>query len=322
MKLVLTQPLDETAMKLLADAHADIYVANSSDLHTYLRQIQQADGLIIRVGQCTADIIDACPSLKVIGITGVGYDRVDVKHATEKGIPVVWTPGANSLSVAEHTLGLLFAAAKNIVESDRELRSGNWKIRDAGKAVELAGKRIGIIGVGAIGAKVAALCRGIGMETAGFSHSGNREKVEAAGCIYVENLEQLLQSCDVITIHSPLNDETANLIGKRELSMMKPSAILVNTSRGPIVDEQALADALNDNRIAAAAVDVFGEEPAVLSNPLFQAKNVVATPHLAALTKEAKSNMHCNSVKGCLAILQGNQWPDVVNPSVYQTICI
>lgn len=317
MKFVLTQPLDEAAMNLLKENGADVWVANSPDLSSYIDKIKEADALIIRVGQCGAPIIDACPNLKVIGITGVGYDRVDVAHASKKGIPVVYTPGANSLSVAEHTVALLFAAAKNIVESDKELREGNWKIRDAGKATEIAGKKIGIIGVGAIGAKVAALCRGIGMTAAGFSHSKNRAKVEAAGCEYYENLDDLLRDCDVISIHNPLTAETAGMISKRELSLMKKSAILINTSRGPIINEQDLADALNNGVIAAAAVDVFGDEPADLKNPVFRAKNMTVTPHLAALTQEAKARMHVNSAKGCLEILKGVQWPDVVDKSVY-----
>ena len=153
MKFVLTQPLDEAAMKVLKEAGADVYIANSPDLPSYIDKIQEADALVIRVGQCTAEVIDACPNLKVIGITGVGYDRVDVAHASGKKLPVVFTPGANSLSVAEHTVALMFAAAKNLSESDEELRKGNWKIRDAGKAIELSGKKVGIIGVGAIGAE-------------------------------------------------------------------------------------------------------------------------------------------------------------------------
>ena len=122
MKFVLTQPLDEAAMKVLKEAGADVYIANSPDLPSYIDKIQEADALVIRVGQCTAEVIDACPNLKVIGITGVGYDRVDVAHASGKKLPVVFTPGANSLSVAEHTVALMFAAAKNLSESDEELR--------------------------------------------------------------------------------------------------------------------------------------------------------------------------------------------------------
>lgn len=146
MKFVLTQPLDEAAMNVLKEAGADVYIANSPDLPSYIDKIQEADALVIRVGQCTAEVIDACPNLKVIGITGVGYDRVDVAHASGKKLPVVFTPGANSLSVAEHTVALMFAAAKNLSESDeefakRELEDPRWP----GKAIELSGKKVGII---------------------------------------------------------------------------------------------------------------------------------------------------------------------------------
>ena len=317
MKIVLTQELDREAMKLLAAEGAEVYTANSADFGSFMEQMREADAVIIRVGQLTAEIMDRCPNLKVIGITGVGSDRVDVKHATELGLPVVYTPGANSRSVAEHTAALMFAAAKNIPVSDEELRKGNWKIRDAGRAFELCGKTVGIIGVGAIGAQVAAICRGIGMKTVGFSHSGNRKKVEDAGCVYCETMEELLRISDFVTIHNPLTPETENMISAKELAMMKPSAILINTSRGKIVNEEDLAEALARGVIAGAGIDVFGEEPARPDNPVFRAPNVVATPHLAALTREAKTRMHVNSVKGVLAVLSGEQWPDVVDRSVY-----
>ena len=316
MKIVLTQQLDAGAMRLLEESRAEIFTANSADFTAFMDRMEEADAVIIRVGQLTAEIMDRCPHLKVIGITGVGYDRVDVKHASKKDIPVVWTPGANSLSVAEHTVALMFAAAKNITESDRELRQGSWKIRDAGRSFELFGKTVGIIGVGAIGVHVARICQGIGMKTIGFSHSGNRKKVEAAGCGYCETLEELLQKSDFVTIHNPLTPETENMITARELGRMKKTAILINTSRGPIVNEKDLAAALDGGVIAGAGIDVFGKEPAEPDNPVFSAKNTVVTPHLAALTREAKTRMHVNCVKGVLALLSGEVWEDVVDKKV------
>ena len=316
MKIVLTQRLDEAAMDLLKDSGAEVYTAESADFSQFMDAMEEADSVIIRVGQLTAEIMDRCPKLRVIGLTGVGYDRVDVGHASEKGIPVVYTPGANSLSVAEHTVALMFAAAKNITESDRELRKGSWKVRDAGKAFELSGKTVGIIGVGAIGAHVARICQGIGMHTIAYSHSGNRKKVEAAGCEYCETMEELLRRSDFVTIHNPLTPETMNMITARELGLMKRTAILINTSRGPIVNEPDLREALEQGVIAGAGIDVFAEEPALPDNPVFQAPNTVVTPHLAALTREAKSRMHVNAVKGVLALLSGETWQDVVDKNV------
>lgn len=317
MKFVLTHPLSQAGMDMLKESGAEIYVANSAEPAEYLDQLRDADAFIIRVGLCPAAIIDQCPSLKVIGRTGVGYDNVDVAYAASLGIPVVFTPGANNRSVAEQAVAYMFALAKNLQEADGRLRQGDWKIRDAGKAFELHGKKVGIIGVGAIGRIVAELCQALGMETAGFSHSGNRKKVEDAGCAYYEDMEQLLRECDIITIHNPLTPETLNMISAKQLAMMKKTALLINTSRGPIVNEQDLADALNSGVIAGAAVDVYSTEPAVMDNPVFAAKNLICTPHSAALTREAKDRMAVQCAQGCIAVCQGEHWENVVDKTVY-----
>lgn len=318
MKFVLTHPLRDAGMDVLRESGAEIYVANSAEPEKYIDQLKDADGFIIRVGLCPAEIIDQCPKLKVIGRTGVGYDNVDVAYARSLGIPVVFTPGANNRSVAEHAVACMFALAKNLQEADAELRKDNWKIRDAGKAFELYGKKVGIIGVGAIGKIVAELCRGVGMETAGFSHSHNRAKVEAAGCEYYEDIHQLLRECDIVTIHNPLTPETRDMITSAELAMMKKTALLINTSRGPIVNEHDLAEALNNGVIAGAAVDVYSEEPARMDNPVFTAKNLICTPHSAALTREGTNRMAVQCAKGCVAVCCGEQWQDVVDKSVYE----
>ena len=295
MKIVMTHPLSQAGMDVLETSGAQLYVANSAQPETYLDQLRDADAFIIRVGLCPAEIIAQCPNLKVIGRTGVGYDNVDVAFATSRGIPVVFTPGANNRSVAEHAVACMFALAKNLPEADAQLRQGNWKIRDAQKAFEL-----------------------LGMETAGFSHSRNRAKVEAAGCQYYEDMEQLLRDCDIITIHNPLTPETQDMISAKQLAMMKKTALLINTSRGPIVNEKDLADALNQDLIAGAAVDVYSEEPAVLDNPVFSAKNLICTPHSAALTREGTGRMGAWCAEGCLAICRGERWENVVDKSVYQ----
>ena len=317
MKIVASHQLDPAAVDYLKQQGFDLYVANSPKPASYIDQLQTADAFILRVGICDASVIEQCPNLKVIGRTGVGYDNVDVPYAAKHGIPVVITPGANSRSVAEHALALMFACAKNMKEADSEIRKGNWLIRDAGKAIELAGRKVGIIGVGAIGKLVAQLCSAIGMECFGYSHSHNRAKVEAAGCAYCENLDDMLSECDVITLHVPLKGNTKHLLGAREISLMKESAMLINTSRGAVVDEKALADALNANRIAAAGIDVFSTEPITRDNPLLYAKNTVLTPHSAALTQEALRNMCVECAKGCVAVCKGERWPHIVDPSAY-----
>ena len=318
MKIVVTHALSDEGMKVLSDAGAEVFVAGSAEPMTYIDELMDADAFIIRVGLCPKDLISRLPKLKVIGRTGVGYDNVDVAFASSQGIPVVYTPGANSRSVAEHTVALMFALAKDLKNADEQLRTGNWKVRDAGRSFELYGKKVGIIGTGAIGRIVAELCRGVGMRTAAFSHSHDRAKVEAAGCEYYEDLDDLLRDCDIITIHNPLTADTRNMISAREFSLMKNTALLINTSRGPIVNGQALADALNGGVIAGAAVDVYDHEPVPADDPVFTAKNLITTPHLAALTREARNRMSVRCAEGCIAVLKGKQWPDVVDKSVYE----
>ena len=318
MKIVISHMLSDEPMKLLKESGAEIYVAGSADPESFFDELKDADCFINRLGEFRESVIRRLPKLKVIGRHAVGYDNIDVACATSLGIPVVFTPGANSRSVAEHAVALMFALAKDLENADPELRAGNWKVRDAGRTFELYGKKVGIVGIGAIGNIVAQLCRGVGMQTAGYSHSHNRAKVEAAGCEYYENLDDLLRECDIVTIHNPLTPNTLNMIGERELGLMKKTALLINTSRGPIVNSKALADALNNGVIAGAAVDVFDTEPAKSDDPVFTAKNLIATPHLAALTREAKARMGIRCVEGCLAVLRGERWNDVVDKSVYE----
>ena len=317
MKIVVSHALSDDGMKILRESGAEIFVAGSAEPETFFDELKDADAFIIRLGQCREDLIRRLPNLKVIGRTGVGYDNVDVAYAAGCGIPVVFTPGANSRSVAEHAVALMFALAKDLENADPDLRAGSWKVRDAGRAFELFDKKVGIIGTGAIGKIVAELCRGVGMKTAAYSHSHNRAKVEAAGCEYYDELDDLLRDCDIITIHNPLTPQTRGMIGARELGLMKKTAILINTSRGPIVNGKDLADALNSGVIAGAAVDVFDTEPVSMDDPVLTARNLIATPHLAALTREAKNRMSVKCAEGCLAVLRGEKWPDVVDRSVY-----
>ena len=316
MKFVSSHPLNEAGMKLIRENNIDLFVGNSADPHDFLDELKTADAYIVRVATCPADIIEACPNLKVLGRTGVGYDSIDWKKAREAGIPIVLTLGANARSVAEHAFALMFACAKNLAPSEREFLNGNWEVRNTGRAFELEGRKIGIVGVGAIGTILAKMCQGIGMKTAGYDAFAPQNVVKA-GCELYENLDDMLRECDVISLHSPLTDDTYHMIGARELSLMKKTAMLINTSRGPIVDSAALADALNNDVIFCAGIDVYDSEPADLSDPLFKAKHLTCTPHSAAQTNEAIARMHSDCVEGCIAILKGEQWPKVADRSVY-----
>ena len=323
MKFVLTHALDDAAMQYLKDNDVTVWIADSADVPSYVDELKDADALIIRSGECRADVMDQCPKLKVVAHNGIGYDNMDVAHATELGIACAIAKGSNAQAVAEHTLAMILALAKDLKNADEGFHNGNWAVRDAGRSFELGGKKVGIIGVGGIGRILARLCEALGMQTLGFQTGDypaaqKKEEVESAGCIYYDDMEKLLADSDFVSVHVPLNPSTRGLIGKEELACMKKTAYLINNSRGGIVDEQALADALNADLIAGAAADVFTTEPVTEDQPLLAAKNFIGTPHSAALAKEAKARMMMMTAQNCVTICTGGITPNVVDMSVYE----
>ncbi len=323
MKFVLTHTLDDAAMQYLKDNDVTVWIADSADVPSYVDELKDADALIIRSGECRADVMDQCPKLKVVAHNGIGYDNMDVAHATELGIACAIAKGSNAQAVAEHTLAMILAFAKDLKNADEGFHNGNWAVRDAGRSFELGGKKVGIIGVGGIGRILARLCEALGMQTLGFQTGDypaaqKKEEVESAGCIYYDDMEKLLADSDFVSVHVPLNPSTRGLIGKEELACMKKTAYLINNSRGGIVDEQALADALNADLIAGAAADVFTTEPVTEDQPLLAAKNFIGTPHSAALAKEAKARMMMMTAQNCVTICTGGITPNVVDMSVYE----
>ena len=252
-----------------------------------------------------------------IGRPGIGYDSVDVTQATKLGIPVVVTPGANGRSVAEHTVAMMLSLSKNLVEANNETLQGHWSIRDAHKAFQWEGKTVGIIGLGPIGRETAKICLGIGMKVIGFDSFFSKEQIQSWGVEYCQNKEDLLRTSDIVSVHMPLVEATRNLICASELALMKKTALLINTSRGGIVNEADLLQALTSGQITAAGLDVFCSEPLRVDDPLLQAPNLLVTPHAAAQTREAVIQMATMCVEGCLAVCRGEQWPYVVDKNVY-----
>ena len=315
MKFVLSHSIVPEAMALLADC--DAVVLDSRDMGADPAAIADADAMIARISHVTAQAIAEAPNLKVIGRTGVGYDMVDVAAATARGIPVVLTPGANNRSVAEHTVAMLFALSKNLVEGHNEQMKGNYAIRSKGVAFELLDKTICVLGLGAIGGEVARLCRAIGMRVIGYDPFLPAEKIEAMGCEPAADFRAALPECDFVTVHMPLLDSTRGMIGAAEIASMKPTAMVVNCARGGIIDEAALAAALNEGRLAGAGIDCFEQDPPAVDDALLNAKNVIASPHSAAQTREAVIRMHRMCVEGCLAVCRGEKWPYVADKRVY-----
>lgn len=252
------------------------------------REIGDCEVLIVRGStRVTRRVMEAGKKLRVVARAGVGIDNIDVKAAEERGIKVVYAPEASKTAVAELVIGLMLCWARKIPQLYRELKEGRW-VKEKFMGVELKGKTLGVIGVGRIGGEVARKALAFGMRVLGYDLV-KREEMEKEGVRYVD-LPTLLREADFVTIHVPLTPETERMIGERELSLMKPTAVLVNTSRGKIVDEKALVRALREGKIAGACLDVFEEEP-TRNLELLSMDQVIPTPHVGASTVEAQRNI-------------------------------
>jgi D-3-phosphoglycerate dehydrogenase len=295
----------------------DIIVANSGNPADFYPELESADALIVRVGRMDEKDFEHAKNLKVIARTGVGYDSIDIAAANARGIPVVVTPGAVEQSVAEHTLALFLALTKNLLENDRELKRGNWGIRSARKGIELRGKKIGFVGYGKTARLTAKLFAALGVEILAYDPHLSAEQTRSAGAEAAVRIEDIFSECDMVSVHVPLLEETRGMIDARLIGMMKKTAFLVNCSRGGIVDELALADALNRGKIAGAGSDVFATEPPAADNPLLGARNALLTPHVAGVTSESSVAAARMAVEGCLAVLAGRKHQLIANPGAY-----
>lgn len=263
---------------------------------------KDADVLIVGLQRITERVLDAATRLKVIGRCGVGLDNIDLKAAGARGIPVVYTPGANAQTVADLTLGLLLALARKIPQADRMTRGGQWK-RIMGN--DIWGKTLGICGLGQIGFNVAKRAKGFDMNVIAYDLFENPPLAAECGIKYKSKAE-ILRESDFITLHLPLTAETRGFIGIDDLRAMKKSAILVNTSRGGIVDENALYQALKGGEIAGAALDVFEHEPPG-KTPLVELDNFIGSPHIGGITTEAISRIGMTVARDIVSILKGQK---------------
>lgn len=320
MKVTLTESICQEGMALL-DEKTEVFVAHDANPHNYLDQLENSDIFIVRVadkGAVDEETLLRSLRLKVIGRPGIGYDSVDVEAATRLGVPVVITPGANNRSVAEHAVALMMALAKNLTEGDAEQRRGNWKIRDAKKAFEVEGKTALLIGLGTIGKVISHLCQGLDMKVIAYDTFLTAEQMRALDVEKIEDKLEALKAADVVFVQMPLIEGvTDNTIAKAELEAMKPSALLINCSRGEIVNEPDLCQALKNGVIAGAGLDVFWNEPTRVDDEILQCPHLVISPHSAAQTREAVIKMATMCVKGCLAVCRGEKWPFVADKGVY-----
>ncbi|WP_406677877.1 hydroxyacid dehydrogenase [Moorella sp. ACPs] len=315
-KVLIVQPIHESGLKVFDDRF-EVRVAPDPSVETVKREIKGVEGVIVRTAPFTREIIAAADSLKVIARHGVGVDNIDIQAATERGILVLNTPDANAVSVAEHTLTAIGALAKRVLPMDRATRRGDWEVRNEYKAVDLDGKVLGLIGIGRIGTLVARKAiAAFNMQVIAYDPYVRPEVAARNSITLYHELDRVFREADVVSIHTPLTAETRGLVNEARLALMKPSAFLVNFSRGGVVDEEALYYALKEGLIAGAALDVFADEPPRHDNPLLQLDNVLLSPHSAALTEECVVRMATGAARGVVDVLTGKRPQFVVNPEV------
>ena len=319
-KIVLSHSLCEEGMRLLqSQGDISVVVANESDPDKILPYLFDADAFILRIGKMTASMIEMCSKLKVIARPGVGFDTIDVGYAQSHGIPIVITPGENARSVAEHVFALLFSISKNLFESRDETIKGNYGIRNKYAAFELYGKSIGVVGFGHIGRIVAEIAKSLGMDVYVYDPYVDKEKMVNSGYVHVDDLSTLLSIAKVVTLHVASTKETRGMFSAKAFSMMQDGSILINCARGDLVDEVALLEALQSGKLYAAAEDLMQKEPFDIESPLLSLGNFIATPHMAALTRESAARCAVKAIEGVMAVLHGNEWMKVANPDVYKS---
>ena len=263
-------------------------VVESRSRTELLAHLPDAEYLLVATARVNAAILQAAPRLRLVQHQGVGYDNIDVAACRAAGVPVALTPEGTTIGVAEHTLLLILAVYKQVCVADAAVRAGEWPVWVLrSRSYELAGKTLGLVGFGRIGQEVAKRARAFDASIVYYDPRRATAEVEAALGVTYLPLDDLLRRSDVVSLHLPLMPETRGLIGERELALMRPTAILINTARGPLVDEPALAAALAGDRLAGAGLDVFAAEPPTPDNPLLACANAVLTPHIAAGTRDA-----------------------------------
>lgn len=319
-RIYVTRNIVESGLELLC-GHFEVTVQphdRPATREELMEAASRSDGMLTMLcDRIDHELMSSAPNLKAVANYAVGYDNIDLEAAKKLGIGVSNTPDVLTNATAELAWALLFAAARMIVPSDVLMRTGSWSgwapLQFVGS--DVSGKTLGIIGAGRIGSTMGAMSRGFGMKVLYWNRSVSERLERETGARKVE-LEELLRSSDFISLHVPLKDETRHLIGERELAMMKRSAILVNTARGPVVDEAALVQALKSGTIAAAGLDVYEREPEMHPG-LAELRNVVVTPHTGSGTVGAREAMARMAAENLIAMLSGRPGPQCLNPEIY-----
>jgi len=318
LTVCLAQPIHPDGVALLTRA-ATVRYAAAHDEAALAAALAEADGLILRVkGRVTESLLARTPRLKVIARHGVGVDNVDVAAATRRRIPVCVTLGANTDAVAEHVFLLMLAVCKRLVAVNAAVRQGAWEALRGVVYGGLKARTLGIVGMGRIGMRVAELAAAFGMRRLGYDPALPPEEIRRRGAEPVE-FPALLREADIVTLHTPLTPETRHLMNRETLGLMKQGAILVNTSRGGVIDDAALAEALRSGRLAGAGIDVTEPEPPSRDNPLLPLDQVVITPHIAAHTEDSMRRMAVTAAEQVLMALEGRRPTMAINPEIWDT---
>jgi D-3-phosphoglycerate dehydrogenase len=307
-KILLSEPIDDSGIQLLK-GRAEVVFCPEPTVQAIGRLIKDADAMIIRTaGSVTREIIESAGRLKVISRTGGGLNNVDIAAATDHNIVVCGVKGPQDRMVAEHTVALMGALAKQFFYLDAQVRRGNFASRKEYRPAGLSGKQVGLIGLGRIGRIVADICaRAFEMPVTAYDPYITPEMLASDDIVLKEDMAEVIQAADFLSLHVPLTENTKELMGSAQFELMKPTAFLINTSRGEVVQEAALVDALKHKKFAGAGLDVFENEPPDVGNPLFELPNVIVTPHSAALTKEVVAQLAKGSAENVLKVLEGKK---------------
>src|SRR5262249_48883087 len=290
-RVLISDKLESPGLDLLRQGGIELDERHGLSGAALQEAMRAADGMIVRSGtRVTAELLENPGKLRAIVRAGVGVDNIDVGAATGRGIVVMNTRGGNTVSTAEHTITMMMALSRHISTADASIHAGKW---ERGKFVgtQLAGKTLGVVGLGRIGREVARRAAGLDMKVVGYDPFLSPDKAAQLGIEAVAGLDQLLPRCDFLTVHTPLTDGTRDLIGAKQLAMLRKGGGVLNGARGGIINEEGLLEALKPGHLAGAALDVFVQEPPAADHPLLKLPNVVTTPHLGASTSEAQTSV-------------------------------
>ncbi len=310
-KVLIPQDITNAGKDYLKANGCEVIIGSAPDLDTIIREVADCDAILARTAPFPKEVFQAGPKVKVIGRHGVGVDNIDVAYCTENGIYVTFAPTSNANSVAEHTIYLMLSCARNASIIDDEFRKGNFDIRNKAKGMDLEGKTLGLIGMGRIGSMVAKKAIfGFGMKVIGYDPYLKPENAPE-GITLVATKEEVFQQADFVSLHTPSTPETRKSVGMAQFKLMKKGAFLINASRGEVVNEEELIDALEQGVIRGAGLDVFELEPPAKDNKLLAMRNVIVTPHNAALTQESMDRMGLHAAMGIVDVLNGKvpAWP-------------